>query len=121
MLPIRALADGIRRVHRAPAIIVGVWFTAALFVLPIALAVTANPAGARLVLSVSRGFTDRWRGDLNVVATVTAALELGDLLRIALHNPLIFLERESAATAGALSSTTFGFVWLFLAGGIIDR
>src|SRR5207247_7283387 len=71
--------------------------------------------------SVSRGFTDRWLGELNAVTTTTAALELGDLLRIALHNPLNFLERESAATAGALSSTTFGFVWLFLAGGIIDR
>ena len=43
MTALGAFRDGVGRVNRAPAVLLGVWLMTALSVLPIALAQTANP------------------------------------------------------------------------------
>src|SRR5216684_9141076 len=62
MTALGAFRDGVDRVNRAPAVLLGVWLMTALSVLPIALAQTANPnpRSTGLVVHVHRDLGHRW-------------------------------------------------------------
>src|SRR5713226_6562510 len=67
MTALSAFRDGVGRVNRAPAVLLGVWLVTALSALPIALAQTANPIPqpAGLVVDVQRDLGHGWLRELN--------------------------------------------------------
>src|SRR6266851_319877 len=122
MTALGAFRDGVGRVNRAPAVLLGVWLMTALSVLPIALAQTANPnpRPVRLVVDVQRDIGHRWLRELNRY-TSGPGVDLGSTLGVALRHPIRFTSNLTAGMAGAGVPAAFLIQWLFIAGGTIDR
>jgi hypothetical protein len=119
MTALGAFRDGVRRVNRAPAVLVGVWLMTALSVLPIALEQTANPNPRATLLMMQGDVGHRWLRELNRY-TADPAVHLGTTLAVALRHPAKFASNLSAWMTGS-SGLAFLIVWLFIAGGTIDR
>jgi hypothetical protein len=119
MTALGAFRDGVRRVNRAPAVLVGVWLMTALSVLPIALEQTANPSPRATLLMMQGDVGHRWLRELNRY-TADPAVHLGTTLAVALRHPATFTSNLSAWMTGS-SGLAFLIVWLFIAGGTIDR
>jgi hypothetical protein len=120
MTALGAFRDGVVRVNRAPAVLLGVWLMTALSVLPTALAQTANP-NPRPTFLVTRGdIGHRWLRELNRY-TADPAVYLGSTLGVALRHPVRFTVNLTAWMAGQGMSAAFLVLWLFIAGGAIDR
>jgi hypothetical protein len=122
MTALGAFRDGVGRVNRAPAVLLGVWLMTALSVLPIALAQTASPdpRPTGLVVHVHRNLGHRWLRELNRY-TADPAVDLGSTLGVALRHPIRFTSSLTAWMAGAGVSAAFLIQWLFITGGTIDR
>jgi hypothetical protein len=120
MTALGAFRDGVRRVNRAPAVLLGVWLMTALSVLPIALAQTANPHPLPSGVVVQVDIGHRWLRELNRY-TAEPAVDLGSALRVALRHPLRLTANLTAWMIVEGGSAAFLIVWLFIAGGTIDR
>jgi hypothetical protein len=120
MTALGAFRDGVGRVNRAPAVILGVWLMTALSVLPIALAQTANPDPRPMLLVLPGDVGHRWLREFNRY-TVDPAVDLGSTLGVALRHPTRFAGNLSGWMANAGASAAFLIPWLFIAGGTIDR
>jgi hypothetical protein len=122
MTALGAFRDGVGRVNRAPAVLLGVWLMTAFSVLPIALAQTAspNPRPSRLVVHVQSDTVHRWLRELNRY-TADPAVDLGSTVSVALRHPIRFTSNLTAWMAGAGVPAAFLIQWLFIAGGTIDR
>src|SRR5438309_28200 len=102
MTALGAFRDGVGRVYRAPAVLLGVWLMTTLSVLPIALAQTAgsNSRPTGLVVHVHRDLGHRWLRELNRY-TADPAVDLGSTLGVALRHPIRFISRLTAWMSGA--------------------
>jgi len=122
MTALGAFRDGVDRVNRAPAVLLGVWLMTALSVLPSALAQTGNP-NPRAIGHVVHGHGDfgyRWLRELDRY-TADPAVDLASTLGMALRHPIRLASNLTAWMAGAGVSAAFLIQWLFIAGGTIDR
>jgi hypothetical protein len=122
MTALSAFRDGVGRVNRAPAVLLGVWLMTAFSVLPLALAQTTNPhpPATSHVVHGDRDVGLRWLRELNRYAA-DPATDLGSTLGVALRHPIGFTGNLTARMVGAGASAAFLIQWLFIAGGTIDR
>ncbi len=127
MTPFQALRDGIQRVVRAPAIVAGVWVLTLLVSLPLALglrtmiaqhlggSVAAETAASGVNYEWWQEFSDQAAG-LGVTFTPTI-VGFGAVL----DNLSAFLDNERRPVVIVGAAAAYVVLWLFLAGGIIDR
>ena len=122
-----ALVDGMRRVARAPAILIGVWTLTLLVSLPMAIVMRgmlAQHLGSSLAAdSAASGVNYDWMQEFSEQATGLGVTFGPTVIGFAavLDNLSAFMDATSrpAVIAGAAAVYTLG--WIFLAGGIIDR
>ena len=127
MTPFFAWLDGMRRVTRAPAILAGVWILTVLVSLPLALGLRdmiERHLGSSLAADTAAGgvnydwwqeFSDQATG-LGVTFTPTI-IGFGAVL----DNLSAFLDNERRPVAIVGAASAYVLLWIFFAGGIIDR
>jgi len=119
--------DGIRRVNRAPAILAGVWVMTLLVSLPLTLALRdsiARHLGASLAADRAAGGVDYdWMQEFSEVATGAAVTFRPTILGFGavLDNLSAFLDETTRPIAIVAFAAVYILLWIFLAGGIIDR
>jgi hypothetical protein len=122
-----ALADGIRRVHRAPAVWLGVWALTVVVSLPLAVAVhdllKANLGDSlvaeRALTGVDYGWMQEFAASASGIGTTFRPTIIG--FGAVLDNLSAFVDRERRPAVIAAAAAVYILAWLFLAGGIIDR
>lgn len=119
--------DGIRRVNRAPVILAGVWLMTLLVSLPLTLGLRdtlARHLGSSLAADRAAGGVDYdWMQEFNSVATGTAVTFRPTILGFGavLDNLSAFLDETTRPIAIVAFTALYIVLWIFLAGGIIDR
>jgi hypothetical protein len=122
-----AFRSGVRRVNRAPAVVLGVWIATLLVAVPLGLSVREaleRQLGSSLEAArAADGAGYDWMSEFADQATGVAAT-FGPTVSgfaAALDNASAFL--DGAARPAAITATGIGYVllWTFLAGGVIDR
>jgi hypothetical protein len=122
-----AWRDGVRRVAAAPAIVVGVWLATALVSLPLTLSIRAElmtHLGSSLAAeSAAQGVNYEWMQEF-----VDQATGLGTTFRptiigfgAVLDNLSAFMDAVPRPVIVIGAAGAYILIWLFLAGGIIDR
>jgi hypothetical protein len=127
MSPFQAVTAGIRRVNRAPAILIAMWAITVASGIPLALIVRgaiAQQLGASLVAGqVADGASADWMSEFGNEATgLTTTFGPAVIgFTAVLDNASAFM--EAAVRPAAVRATAVGYVliWTLLAGGIIDR
>ena len=127
MSPFAAWIDGARRVNRAPAILIGVWALTLLVSVPLALALRgmlAQHLGASLAAdSAATGVNYDWMQEFGEQASGLGTTFKPTIIGFGavLDNVSAFLDgtQRPAAIVGAAS--VYVVLWIFVAGGIIDR
>ena len=122
-----AWRDGIRRVNRAPAVLIGVWAMTVLISLPLAAAMRGqlrDHLGASLAAdSAASGVNYDWMQEFTSQASglgVTfgpAVIGFGAVL----DNLSAFLDNTTQPIVVVFAAATYLGLWIFFAGGIIDR
>jgi hypothetical protein len=124
---VHAWRDGVRRVARAPVIILSVWLVTVLVSLPLALSVRAeitSHLGSSLAAeSAAQGVNDEWMQEFADQATGLGATLRPTVIGFAavLDNLSSFVDRTARPLMVIAAAAVYAAVWLFLAGGIIDR
>jgi hypothetical protein len=119
--------DGIRRVNRAPVILAGVWTMTLLVALPLTLALRdtiARHLGSSLAADrAASGVDYDWMQEFGEVATGSAATFRPTILGFGavLDNLSAFLDDTTRPVAILAFAAAYILLWIFLAGGIIDR
>jgi hypothetical protein len=119
--------DGIRRVNRAPVILAGVWLMTLLVSLPLTLALRdtiARHLGSSLAADrAASGVDYDWMQEFNEVATGSAVTFRPTILGFGavLDNLSAFLDDTTRPIAIVAFAAAYVVLWIFLAGGIIDR
>jgi hypothetical protein len=127
MSPLRAWRDGIRRVASAPAILVGVWVMTLLVGLPLALALRGEISrhlGSSLAAgTAASGVNYEWMQEFADQATGLGATLRPTILGFAavLDNLSAFLDNTARPIVVVGAAVAYMALWLFAAGGIIDR
>jgi hypothetical protein len=127
MSPLRAWRDGIRRVARAPLIVAGVWLMTTLVGLPLALALRGdirNHLGASLAAgTAASGVNYEWMQEFADQATGLGTTLKPTILGFAavLDNLSAFVDNTSRPVVIVGAAGTYILLWMFVAGGIIDR
>ena len=122
-----ALGDGIRRVNRAPALLAGVWLTTLLVSMPLAAAMRgllADHLGASLATdAAATGVNYDWMQEFSEQATGLGVTFKPTIIGFAavLDNLSAFMDRTSRPPAVIGAVAVYLLLWIFLAGGIIDR
>lgn len=123
----RAFLEGVRRVNRAPAVLAGVALATLLLALPLGLTLRGmirDDLGASVMADAAAGavntdwwpeFLDRARG---LGKTFTPEI-IG--FAAVLSNLSAFLDNRPQAVVIAGAGAAYVLVWMFLAGGILDR
>src|SRR5262245_56094809 len=123
----RVWFDGIRRVNRAPVIGAGVWVMTVLVSLPLTLALRdtiARHLGSSLAADRAAGGVDYdWMQEFSDVATGSAVTFRPTILGFGavLDNLSAFLDESRRPIAILAFAAAYIVLWIFLAGGIIDR
>jgi hypothetical protein len=123
----QAWRDGARRVARAPAIVVGVWLVTTLISLPLALSLRTelmNHLGTSLAAeSAAEGVNYEWMQEFADQATGLGATFRPTVIGFGavLDNLSAFMDASARPIVVIGAAATYLIVWLFLAGGIIDR
>jgi len=127
MTPLTAWRDGVTRVNRAPAIVAGVWLITLLISVPLALvmrgmiaqhlgsSLEADRAAAAVNFDWMQEFADQASG-IGVTFKPTV-IGFGAVL----DNLSDFLDDVPAPLAIAGAASAYIVLWLFVAGGILDR
>jgi hypothetical protein len=127
MTSLAAWRDGIRRVNGAPAILIGVWVLTVLVSLPLALglrdmleqhlgnSLAAGAAASGVNYDWWQEFSDQATG-LGVTFKPTI-IGFGAVL----DNVSAFLDNESRPVVVVGAASAYILLWIFFAGGIIDR
>ena len=122
-----ALADGMRRVARAPAILASVWILTLLVSLPMALVLRgmlAQHLGSSLAAeSAASGVNYDWMQEFSEQATGLGVTFGPWVIGFAavLDNMSAFMDATSRPAVIAGAAAVYTLAWVFLAGGIIDR
>jgi len=122
-----ALADGARRVTRAPAILAGVWAVTMLVSAPLTAALQsmlAEHLGRSMAAdSAASGVNYDWMQEFSAQATGLGVTFKPTIIGFAavLDNLSAFMDRTSRPTVIVAAAVVYIVAWIFLAGGIIDR
>jgi hypothetical protein len=122
-----AWRDGIRRVNRAPAILIGVWLMTVLVSLPLAATMRGllrDHLGASLAAdSAAGGVNYDWMQEFSSQASGVGVTFGPAVLGFAavLDNLSAFLDNTPEPIVVAFAAAMYLALWMFLAGGIIDR
>src|SRR5205814_414539 len=119
--------DGIRRVGRAPAILLGVWALTIFVSLPLTLVLRemiaqhlgSSLAGERAAAGVDYDWMQEFGDQATGVGVTFRPTIIG--FGAALDNLSAFLDNTSRPLVIVSAATAYMLLWLFLAGGIIDR
>ena len=125
--PLAILADGLRRVRRAPAILFGVWAMTSLVALRPAAAlhraILSDLGSSMAASSAAAGVNSTWWREF--IARQPAFAETFQPYIIGFGSVLANLSMfVSAAPPGpvfAAAGLTYALIWVFLLGGILDR
>jgi len=123
----QAWRDGVDRVLRAPAIIVGVWLVTLLISVPLALSVRVelmNHLGTSLAAqSAAQSVNYEWMQEFADQATGLGATVRPTIIGFAavLDNLSAIADAVPRPVVVVGVAVAYVIVWLFLAGGIIDR
>jgi len=127
MNPARAWRDGIRRVAGAPLILAGVWLMTTLVSLPLTLALRGeitNHLGASLAAeTAASGVNYEWMQEFADQATGLGTTLKPTILGFGavLDNLSAFMDNTSRPLVIVGAAGAYIVLWLFAAGGIIDR
>jgi hypothetical protein len=122
-----AFFDGIRRVNRAPAVLMGVWALTFLVSLPLALALRSMLAlhlGASLAAdSAAVGVNYDWMQEFSEQATGIGVTFKPTIIGFGavLDNLSAFADNTERPAVIVGAAGAYVVLWIFLAGGIIDR
>jgi hypothetical protein len=122
-----ALRDGIRRVNRAPAILLGVWAVTLLVSVPLAAALRgmlAQHLGRSLAADTAASSVNYdWMQEFSDQATGLGVTFKPTIIGFAavLDNLSAFMDRTSRPVVIVGAAAVYILAWIFLAGGIIDR
>jgi hypothetical protein len=125
--PFSALEDGIRRVNRAPAILIGVWLLTAFVSLPLALGLRAmihDHLGSSLAAdTAASGVNYEWWQEFSDQATGLGVTFKPTVIGFGavLDNLNAFLDNDHRPIVIAGAASAYIVLWLFVAGGILDR
>ena len=127
MTAFQALRDGIRRVNSAPGLIVGVWVMTLAVSLPLTLEMGAE-IEAHLDASleadaaasgVNHDWMQEFRGQASGVGTTFSPTVIG--FGAALDNVSAFIDQERRPVLIVCTAVLYVALWIFVAGGVIDR
>ena len=124
---IRAFADGIRRVFRAPTVLAGVWLLTLLVSLPLALAVRgmiAGHLGSSLAAdSAVDGVNYEWWQEFESQSSGLGVTFKPTIVGFGavLDNLSAFIDNEHRPVVIVGAASAYVVLWLFFAGGILDR
>ncbi len=122
-----AWRDGMRRVNRAPAILVGVWVLTLLVSLPLAVAMRgmlAQHLGRSLAAdTAASGVNYDWMQEFSDQATGLGVTFKPTIIGFGavLDNLSAFMDNTSRPVVIVGAASAYVVLWIFLAGGIIDR
>jgi hypothetical protein len=122
-----AWRDGMRRVNRAPAILLGVWVLTLLVSVPLAAAVRAMLAdhlGASLAAeSAASGMNYDWMQEFGDQATGLGVTFRPTIIGFGavLDNLSAFLDNSARPIVIVGAASAYIVLWIFLEGGILDR
>ena len=127
MSPLAAWIDGARRVNRAPAILIGVWALTLLVSLPLALTLRgmlAQHLGASLAAdTAATGVNYDWMQEFSEQASGLGTTFKPTIIGFGavLDNASAFLDNTPRPIAIVGAIAVYLVLWIFVAGGIIDR
>ena len=127
MSPAQAWRDGIRRVAGAPSILVGVWLMTSLVSLPLALSLRSDLAGhlgsSLAAETAASGVNYEWMQEFTDQAAGIGATFRPTILGFGavLDNLSAFADNTARPIVIVGAAGTYMALWLFVAGGIIDR
>src|SRR5205807_7989038 len=127
MTPMAALAEGMRRVNRAPAVLAGVWIVSIVMTLPMALALRAmieQHLGSSLAADTAlSGVNYEWWQEFGEQATGLGTTFRPTIIGFGavLDNLSAFVEDHARPAVLVGAAGAYMTTWLFLTGGIIDR
>jgi hypothetical protein len=122
-----AWLDGIRRVNRAPAVLIGVWALTLLVSVPMAVALRAMLAhhlGASLAAdTAASGVNYDWMQEFSEQSTGLGTTFKPTIIGFGavLDNLSAFLDATPQPAVIIAAAAFFILLWIFVAGGIIDR
>jgi hypothetical protein len=122
-----AWLDGIRRVNRAPAIVIGVWALTLLVSLPLALVLRGmlvqHLGGSLAADSAAAGVNYDWMQEFGEQASGIGTTFKPTIIGFGavLDNVSGFLDATPRPIAIAGAAFVYVVLWIFVAGGIIDR
>jgi hypothetical protein len=124
---VAAWLDGVRRVNRAPAILIGVWALTLLVSVPLTLALRgmlAQHLGASLAAdTAASGVNFDWMQEFSDQASGLGTTFKPTIIGFAavLDNASAFLEDTQRPVVIVGAASVYIVLWIFVAGGIIDR
>ena len=122
-----AWRDGVARVWRAPALLVGVWVLTVFVSLPLTAAVReaiqTHLGGSLAADTAASGVNYDWMQEFSADATGLTTTFKPSVIGFAavLDNLSAFLDRDRRPLAIIAAAAAYLALWIFLAGGIIDR
>jgi hypothetical protein len=122
-----ACIDGMRRVTRAPVILLGVWLVTMLVTLPLTLVLRemiaqhlgSSLAGERAAAGVDYDWMQEFGDQATGIGVTFKPTIIG--FGAVLDNLSAFLDNTTRPLVIAGAASAYILIWLFLAGGILDR
>jgi hypothetical protein len=127
MTSLHALRDGVRRVNRAPAILICVWLMTALVAFPLTAMVREQMRqhlDASLEAdSAASGVNYDWMQEFAAQTTGISTTVSPKLIGFggALDNLSTFIDNETRPVLVVATAALYLMLWIFVSGGIIDR
>jgi len=122
-----ALLDGMRRVSRAPAVLIAVWALTLLVSLPMAVVmrgmIAQHLGNSMAADAAASGVNYDWMQEFSEQATGLGVTFGPNVIGFAavLDNLSAFMDATSRPAVVAGAAAVYALGWIFLAGGIIDR
>jgi hypothetical protein len=122
-----ALRDGLRRVHSAPAVLIGVFVLTFVVALPLGLTLRGmlrDHLGDSLAAEqAAAGVNSEWWDEFSAEATGVGATFSTSVIGFAavLDNVSSMLDNRAHATVLAAAGAAYLLLWVFLIGGVLDR
>jgi hypothetical protein len=127
MTPLAALTDGVGRVGRAPIVLVCVYLVTLATALPLTALlrddIIAHLGSSMAADEAARAVNNQWLGEFRAQGGTLAQTLQTTVIGFAavLDNLSALLDRDERSAAILWAGAVYLLVWLFLAGGILDR